>query len=230
MPPVKIYYYSDVLCIWAYVAQRRLKQLAQDFGDRIAIEPHFVSVFPDAWSKIETAWGTKGGFAGFNRHLQEVAKEFDHIEVHKNLWLDTRPRSSASAHLFLKAIGLIEDAQTRASEQPFLDRLSTRAAATLRQAFFSQGLDISDWQVQQEIARELGVDAALLNETIRSSQAFARLAADYDQSQKNGVTGSPTFIMNNGRQKLFGNVGYRLLEANVHELLNSAARDDASWC
>jgi len=230
MPPVKIYYYSDVLCIWAYVAQRRLEQLAQDFGDRIEIKSHFVSVFPDAWSKIETAWADRGGFSGFSQHLQEVAQEFDHISVHPKLWLDTRPRTSANAHLFLKAIWLIEDAQTKRSEQPFLERLSTRAAAAVRQAFFAQGLDISDWQVQQEIARELGVDAGLLDDTIRSSHAFALLAADYDQSQKNGVTGSPTFIMNNGRQKLFGNVGYRLLEANVHELLNSAARDDASWC
>ena len=41
---------------------------------------------------------------------------------------------------------------------------------------------------------------------------------------------SPTFIMNEGRQKLFGNVGYRGLEANVGELLRSAPEDEASWC
>jgi hypothetical protein len=35
--------------------------------------------------------------------------------------------------------------------------------------------------------------------------------------------------MNDGRQKLFGNVGYRLLEANVQELLRTPA-GEASWC
>jgi len=36
--------------------------------------------------------------------------------------------------------------------------------------------------------------------------------------------------MNDGRQKLFGNVGYRLLEANVQELRRRPAKDEASWC
>ncbi len=36
--------------------------------------------------------------------------------------------------------------------------------------------------------------------------------------------------MNHGRQKLFGNVGYRLLEANVEELLRGASPSEASWC
>ncbi len=32
------------------------------------------------------------------------------------------------------------------------------------------------------------------------------------------------------KMKLFGNVGYRLIEANVKELLRSAPEDKASWC
>ncbi|WP_204376707.1 hypothetical protein, partial [Methyloceanibacter marginalis] len=64
---------------------------------------------------------------------------------------------------------------------------------------------------------------------LRRSGGPAR-AADYDLSQKNGVEGSPTFLMNDGRQKLFGNVGYRLLEANVQELLRRPAANEASWC
>jgi len=36
MSPVKVSYYSDVLCIWAYAAQRRLDQLAQKFGSKIS--------------------------------------------------------------------------------------------------------------------------------------------------------------------------------------------------
>jgi hypothetical protein len=35
--------------------------------------------------------------------------------------------------------------------------------------------------------------------------------------------------MNNGRQILYGNVGYRVLRANAAELLNQPS-DEASWC
>jgi hypothetical protein len=36
--------------------------------------------------------------------------------------------------------------------------------------------------------------------------------------------------MNEGRQKLFGNVGYRIVEANIQELLREPNPDLASWC
>ncbi|MCP4328345.1 MAG: disulfide bond formation protein DsbA [Alphaproteobacteria bacterium] len=232
MSPIRISYYSDVLCIWAYAAQRRLEELVQTFGDEIAIDGHFCSVFPDAWSKIEENWKTRGGFDGFNRHINKVAGKFPHIDVHERLWLEIRPRTSASAHLFLKAVELIErdDAGPDAAPQPYLDRVSTRAAWELRRAFFAAAEDISDWGTHTEIADSLGIDYGRVEQKIRSSEAIAALAGDYNLSLNHGVEGSPTYIMNNGRQKLFGNVGYRLLEANVQELLRNPSEDEASWC
>ena len=94
----------------------------------------------------------------------------------------------------------------------------------------STAADISDWSAHREIAERVEVDYALVERKIRSSEAIALLAADYDLSQKNKVEGSPTFIMNEGRQKLFGNVGYRLISANVQELLHRANDNEMSWC
>ena len=114
--------------------------------------------------------------------------------------------------------------------QPYLERLSSRAAWLMRLKFFAQNKDIANWEIHREIADELGVDYALVENKIRSSEALALLAIDYDLSRKNNVEGSPTFIMNDGRQKLFGNIGYRLLEANVKELLRNHSEEEASWC
>jgi predicted DsbA family dithiol-disulfide isomerase len=226
MLPIEISYYSDVLCIWAYVAERRLEELVAAFGEQISIETRYCSVFPDAWGKIEK----KGGFEAFNRHLQEVAGRFPHIVVRDDVWLAARPRTSASTHLFLKAVELIERAHDDVKKPlPYLDRLSTRAAREMRLAFFAEAQDISDWQVHRDIAARIGVDYDDVDRKIRSSEAVAQLAVDYDLCQRNRIEGSPTFLMNDGRQKLFGNVGYRLLEANVQELLR-APKDEASWC
>ena len=223
MPSIQISHYSDVLCIWAYVAERRLEELATAFVDQVSIETHYCSVFPDAWGKIKK----KGGFEAFNRHLREVAARFPHITVNDNVWLAARPRTSASAHLFLKAVELTEAAS--GDDLPYLDRLSTRAAREMRLAFFAEGQDIADWQVHRDVAARIGVDYGEVDRTIRSSEAVARLAIDYDLCQRNRIEGSPTFLMNDGRQKLFGNVGYRLLEANVQELLRTP-EGEASWC
>ena len=45
-----------------------------------------------------------------------------------------------------------------------------------------------------------------------------------------GIQGSPSFVLNEGRQKLFGNVGFRILDANIQELLRAPQTEQASWC
>ena len=227
MTAIRIQYFSDILCIWAYVAERRVAELATTFGTRIEIEAHFCSVFPDTRTKIGVNWADRGGYEGFNRHLREVAEKFPHIQLHDRVWLEARPPTSAGAHLFVKAV---ETFETPGAGTPYPERLSSRAASALRHAFFAEARDIADWQVQGTIATSLGLDPEALRERLLSTAAIGALAADLHLAQQQNVTGSPTFIMNEGRQRLFGNVGYRLLEANVHELLRNPARNEASWC
>lgn len=225
MSKVEISYYSDVLCVWAYVAERRLEELATQFAGQVEIASRYCSVFPNAWGKIEA----KGGFEHFNEHLKEVAARFPHIVVSDQVWLRGRPRTSASPHQFLKAVELVERSGG-AALPPYLERLSTRAARDIRHAFFAEALDIADWSVQCDIAERLGISCDIIEQKLRSSEALAALVIDYGNAADNGVTGSPTFLMNEGRQKLFGNVGYRLLEANVQELLRHPKQDETSWC
>ncbi len=54
--------------------------------------------------------------------------------------------------------------------------------------------------------------------------------SDTKDAESLGVKGSPTMILNQGRQKLFGNLGYRIIEANIEELLREPDPDQASWC
>ncbi len=233
MTAVRISYFSDVLCIWAYAARRRVEELADNFGDKIDIETHFCSVFPDAHTKILENWKDRDGFQGFNRHINDVSERFPHVQVRQDLWLKTRPRTSMTAHIFLKAISLIEREdldQQNTSNTDFFDSLSSRADWAVRQAFFSDGADISNWHVLNDIATRLGIDEVRLIEKLQSSEAIAAFATDINLAQSSSVTVSPTYLMNEGRQKLTGNVGYRVLEANVDELLRAPTGTEASWC
>ena len=237
MTPAKVYYLSDVLCIWAYASQARVEEARRQFGDRIEIDSRFCSVFPDARSKITETWKNRGGFEGFNAHLQEVSTRFPHVRVHERIWLDARPRSSTSAHLFLKAVQVDEEAGTGAPDgapdstpDDTAGDTFERACWAVRAAFFEQCRDISDRNVQREIAQDLGLDCNSIDDRIRSSEAMARLDADHKFCELHSVRGSPTFLMNDARQKLYGNVGYRLIEANIQELLRSPGANQASWC
>jgi predicted DsbA family dithiol-disulfide isomerase len=177
---------------------------------------------------MESAWKDRGGYEGFNRHLMQVAERFPHVEVAPDIWIKARPASSASPHLFLKALQLCE------APAPDAARLTPgtfeRTMWAFRQAFFRDARDISQWDVQCDVAKRLGADLSAVERLIDSGVAFAKLAADYQDADKMRIAGSPSLVLNDGRQKLYGNVGFRVIEANIQELLREPRADDASWC
>ena len=211
-------YYSDILCLWAHISQARVDEVQARFGDRVSIEYRFCSVFGDTRHKIETGWATQGGYTGFGKHLCEVSSNYDHIEVHPEIWQFVRPASSTPAHILLKAVQRVDKDQCEA------------VLRELRSNFFEQCLDISSWSVLKIALETVGIPVDDVREAIDSGVAYADLEADRRDQEALMVQGSPTYILNEGRQKLYGNVGYGVIEANINELLRSPVAGAASWC
>jgi predicted DsbA family dithiol-disulfide isomerase len=225
MKPIRIIYFSDVLCVWAYIAQIRLDELQATFQDKIEIEHHFVPVFGNAREKLVQRWQDRGGLAGYSDHVRSAAKNFDHITIHPDVWTQVVPASSTSCHLFLHAIQLLETKGLVDRSQQIFER----ANWAFRVAFFTKLADISHRTVQFEIAEELGLSIDLIQAQIDSGEAYAQLSKDFDLVKEHTVAVSPTLIFNEGRQRLNGNVGYRVIEANIRELLNNPPGEQ-SWC
>jgi predicted DsbA family dithiol-disulfide isomerase len=229
MSTIEITYFSDVLCVWAYVAQARIDAVKEKFGDIVKIKHQFCSVFGHTARKVPSTWGEKDGYGVFNAHLRKIADRFPHLDVHPKIWLTTRPATSASAHLFLKAVQKWEHEiwtiKGHSSESIF-----DQVTWAFRCGFFRDCRDIACWDIQCEIAENVGVDITTIEKSIHNGTAFASLAADYQDADKMRIEGSPSFVLNEGRQKLYGNVGFRLMEANIQELLRAPRSDEASWC
>ncbi|PCI65606.1 MAG: disulfide bond formation protein DsbA [Piscirickettsiaceae bacterium] len=219
---VDIYYFTDILCIWAYVAQIRMDELKKTFGEQIRVHQKFVQVFGSIESKIQGAWAKNGGIEGYGKHVQEVATGFKHIQLHDDIWHKNTPTSSMSCHLYLKAVQLL-------GNKGQLDSNSDVAIWAMREAFFKNLVDISSAKGQQQVTESLGLPWSAIQALICSGEAFAALAEDAQLVDKYSVKGSPTLVMNEGRQVLYGNVGYKVMEANVQELLNHSERQ-VSWC
>ncbi|EDZ68019.1 hypothetical protein NOC27_1346 [Nitrosococcus oceani AFC27] len=109
-------------------------------------------------------------------------------------------------------------------------RKSETVLKELRRAFFERCLDVSHWSVLSDTLKAVGVSVAEVKRVIDSGMAHAELEADRRNQQMLMVQGSPTYILNEGRQKLYGNVGYGVIEANIKELLRSSVAGAASWC
>ncbi|WP_434688187.1 DsbA family oxidoreductase [Pseudanabaena minima] len=225
MKPIRIFYFSDVLCIWAYIAQIRLEELKLAFPDNIEIEYHFVSVFGNAHEKLEKGWRDRGGLTGYSNHVKETASKFEHISVHPDVWTQEIPASSLSAHLFLRAVQLLEEK----GFVPKSDKVLEKTTWAFREAFFTQLANISDRHIQFEIAKKLKLPKKAIQSIIDSGEAYASLFKDMELVKEHNVTVSPTLIFNEGRQRLNGNVGYRVIEANIRELLHNPASEH-SWC
>jgi predicted DsbA family dithiol-disulfide isomerase len=223
MPKITLDYFTDVLCIWAYVAQIRLDELNQEFGEKIEVNEHFITLFGNTQTRIAEGWKDKGGFEGFNKHVLKVAEGFPHLKINPNVWITCKPASSANSHLYLKAIQLLV-AEAVVSNSDFQAMI-----LNIRKAFFQDALDISKLSVLVEIAQSMSLPTDLIQEKLNDGSAIAALCADMDMREKNKLEGSPTYLLDNGRQKLYGNVGYRVLEANIQELLERP-EGIASWC
>lgn len=215
---IDIDYYSDVLCVWAWIAQPRLEELERQWENRISIRHHFVDIFGDCEKKIPSRWGEEDGYEKFALHVKQSATPFDTAVIHEDIWMASRPRSSAQAHLVLRAADLV------AGAKPMCD-LTLR----IRRAFFAEARDVSDLDILLELASEEGIDAGKIQQQLKDGSAIAALTSDLKKAADQGVRGSPTWVLNEGRQVIYGNVGFRVLNANVEELLNRPA-EEASWC
>jgi predicted DsbA family dithiol-disulfide isomerase len=225
MEPIQIVYFSDILCVWAYIAQIRLDELKITFEDRVAIEYHFVTIFGNAREKLELRWRDRGGLQGYSDHVRESAKKFNHIHIHPDIWTKSTPVSSMSAHVFLRAIHLLEAKDVIDKS----DRMFEKSIAAFREEFFTKLVNIADRKAQFEIAEELGLPIASIQAQIDNGNAYAQLSKDLELVKEHTVTVSPTLIFNEGRQRLNGNVGYRTIEANIRELITNPPGEQ-SWC
>lgn len=220
---IQIHHFSDILCIWAYVSQIRIDELEQQFQQQIAIDFNLFPVFGDVHSKMHEQWQSRGGIQAYAEHVKSVAAQFEHIVIHEAVWTNNTPTSSLPAHLFLSAIKAAENKQTLAKNcyKPFKQ--------ALQKAFFVEAQDISQHKILMALLEQQSLCRNIVEQSLNSGEAHARLAQDMQKAKQLNVSSSPTLIFNEDRQRLAGNVGYKIIEANVRELLH---RPEAmqSWC
>jgi predicted DsbA family dithiol-disulfide isomerase len=107
--------------------------------------------------------------------------------------------------------------------------LFEEATWQIRSAFFEHARDISDRDVLLDVLGEAGMPTDAIEAKLKSGEATAEVCRDIELRDSNKIEGSPTYYLNQGRQKLYGNVGYRVVSANLRELLEQPEHQ-ASWC
>ena len=160
MDRVKISYFTDVLCVWAYVSQVRMDELRANFKGAVELDCRYFHVFGNVANKMDTVWKERGGLPAYRRHVREIVERFGHVQLHERTWETDVPKSSMPAHLWLRATRYVESSSRCAPGS------GDRAAWALRDAFFRHGRDISQGKVLFEIAELIGLSAAEIEDAI----------------------------------------------------------------
>lgn len=208
-----IAYWSDPLCIWAYVAQQRLDRLLQRFGHHVALDYHVVPVFGSVPQRFRDGSWAKAGPQGRADVTARVAREHGHPEVTGQVWLDSPPSGSWSPGAALKAVWQLE------AEGLCEQGAGAAYQWAMRRSFFAKNMDISQRAVQLRVAESQGLDAGELTRRLDDGSALAALWEDHEHRRRKGVQGSPTYVFDGGRVMLYGNFNEDVLQATVQELL-----------
>jgi predicted DsbA family dithiol-disulfide isomerase len=181
---------SDVVCPWCFIGKRRLEAALDLYRARkpAAAAPqiayHPFELNPDLPREgiaradyIANKFGARG-YSGHDRLVQAgkplgIAFAFDRIE---------RQPNTLAAH------ALIESARRRGVQGAVKE--------ALMQAFFVDGLDLTDTDTLVRIAVGAGLEREEANASLADEELRRAVAQEEDRARRMGVQGVPFFIFN----------------------------------
>lgn len=206
-------YWSDPMCIWAFVGQSKLDRILEEWGDRIAVDYRIVPVFGSVPKRFEEGSWAEGGREGRRETTRRLAKEHGIEGVGGDVWVETDPHSSWACGAAAKAVFMMEAA----------GEADPGAGAAylweMRNHFYRRNRNICLRDEQLAIAERVGVDTEGLERRLSDGSALAAICEDENERDEVGVRGSPTYVFDGGRAVLYGNFPFSVLHAVVDELV-----------
>jgi len=218
---VKFSYWSDPLCIWALVAQQKLERVLGELGAHVRVDYRIVPVFGSVpWRFAQGPWA-KDGVDGRVLATRKIAEQGGRSDVSGECWRRAMPASSWAPAAAIKAVFALEDGRGE-DAGPGYQRV-------LRERFFVHEANIALRTVQLEVAEELGLPRAPIEQRLDDGSALAAVCEDHAEKERLRLQGSPTYVFEGGRAMLYGNFDYGILRSTVEELVRGA-RPGGSAC
>jgi predicted DsbA family dithiol-disulfide isomerase len=85
---------------------------------------------------------------------------------------------------------------------------------------YADGLDISKWDVLRAAAEEVGLDGADMQQVVESGTYTDEVAAQVYQAQQIGVSGVPTYVIND-RYAVVGAQPYEVFKRALTQIMNN---------
>ncbi len=208
--PLTIEVWSDVVCPWCYIGKRRLESAIAQIEahgtdlDGLQIRWRSFQLDPSAPRPDEHGHGVAvaehlghkygGGIeAGkaMSSQITQVAAD-EGLDFHLE---EATVGNTVDAHRLLHLAADLEHQDREERGGTATPNLQDRLKERFLEAYFTQGLDISEHQVLRELAAEVGLPLSRVSEVLRSSAYEREVQQDQAQAQAYGATGVPFTVI-----------------------------------
>ena len=185
---IKLDILSDPICPWCLIGKTNLDKAILKFPDtKFQIEWHPFQLNPemplegmDRREYLKTKFGSK---ENAYRVYSRISKTAIESGLELELQRIERTPNTLNAHRLIHWSGL--------------EGFQTEAVAALFKAYFIDGRDIGNVTTLIFIAKDIGLDQSLITRLLESDADREIIVKRDRNSREKGVTGVPTFIVNN---------------------------------
>lgn len=216
-------YWSDPLCVWAFVAQERLDRILAELGEQLEVNYRVVVVFGSLPWRFEHGPWSETGPTGRRQLTRDIAAQHGHPEVDGAFLVGDCPATSWSPAAAIKAVCELERLGEAAAGA------GARYQHALRRRLFVENQNVARRSVQLELCEAQDLSRAAVERRLDDGSALARVWEDQNEKDRLRLQGSPTYVFDSGRAMLYGNVAYGVLHATIDELLRGL-RPEGSAC
>lgn len=190
--PSELAFWFDFNSPWCYLAATRIGDIARRHDARLEWRPIHLSNLMDRIQGRRLPTDNKAFVDWYRRDLRDWA-EIEGLEVRYHPRYPLRPSRALRASLYAAENDVAE---------PFV--------LGVMRAYWQDGADISELDVLEEQAKQVGLDADVISEVVSDDAYKARLEDNLSDAAESGVFGVPTVVWN--ERIFFGNDRLPMLE------------------
>ncbi|MQA91693.1 MAG: thioredoxin domain-containing protein [Gemmatimonas sp.] len=178
--------YSDVVCPWCYIGERRFLRVLESFEGAEAVEVVFrayqldPSAPKEAVPLREYLRGRFGDVSGAMQARVSEAAASEGIEIE---WDDALAANTKDAHR-LSSLAWREDGA----------EVQRALVEKLFEMHFTLGGNVADIEALSELAASVGMDRVRVQRYLASDEGTEEVDADIEAARRLGIQGVPTFV------------------------------------
>lgn len=216
--PISIDVVSDVVCPWCYIGLKRLNAAMAEASEvpvDVRWRPYQLdaTIPPEGRDRKQYMLAKFGSEERLNEIFARVSEAGRSAGIDFALDAIHVSPNTLDAHRLIRWAGSGEN------------NLQTEVKKRLMQAYFEEGRNIGDRAVLVEIAREAGMDAAVVEALLPTEADIAETRAEIETAQQMGVTGVPCYLLE-GRYAVMGAQDPSVLADAIRQVSAAKARGE----